>query len=95
MGDPEEKISQFHIIKVKPFQPFGLNFVLYLINEMVNEKDETPQEKKGNHTNLPIKTTATDNIKNTAAQEGLNSGNTTSPNLEPGTSSNPDFTETD
>ncbi len=61
---------------------------------MENDKKH-PEEKTIEHADMPIKTTGTDNTKNTSTDEGLNKTKTANPSLEPGTTSDPDFTETD
>ena len=42
-------------------------------------------QKTNEHTDMPVKTTATDTIKNTAEGETLNQAGTTNNDLEPGT----------
>ena len=63
---------------------------------MENDKKHPQDTTKTNeHEHAPVKTTGTDGTKNTAAEEGLNKTKTDKPGLEPGTSADPDFTETD
>jgi hypothetical protein len=65
---------------------------------MIMENEKKPAQdttKVNSHKDMPVKTTGTDNTKNTAAEDGLNRDKKPNAHLEPGTSSDPDFTETD
>ena len=77
---------------------FGAAFVPFpetLIMED-NKKEQTDTTKKNEHTDMPVKTVATDHQKNSAGETGLNQSRTDANEMEPGTKSeDPKSWETD
>lgn len=74
----------------------GAGFAGYISNLIM--ENNTDQNKKTvfdttvaiKHTDMPVKTPATDTVKNTAEDEGLNQASTENNDLEPGTTSHGD-----
>lgn len=81
----------------------GATFALFIKTIFMDKSQQNGQHTGNNkdsaagkeHSDMPIKTTSTDSTKNTARENGLNPARNTNNNLEPGTSRDPDFTETD
>ena len=91
MGQLEENIFKTHS-SVKIGQRIiwnGAGFALRGIkcHQMNNEKTLPEDVEKNEKEDMPVKTPATDSIKNTANEPGLNAARSINNDLEPGTES--------